>query len=123
MLDRRTCPRERVIFGGTIASSPGRADVDCVVRNISRSGINVELPSLATVPDHLRIVIPKMKKAFQAKIVWWRGNRAGLAFEPAHGDKPEPQSLEERLRISERKARALKQRVRELLRERSGSDF
>jgi hypothetical protein len=76
----------------------------------------VELPAYTALPDDVRLSIAKTGKSLLAKIVWWRANRAGIAFENADSQTDMP-SLEERLRISERKARALKQRVAELLRE------
>ena len=117
MLDRRTDPRERVIYGGVVATDAKSARVDCVVRNLSNSGANVEFPAAATMPTEISIAIPKTGRSFLAKIVWWRANRAGLEFQTATSSKDVSQSidLEERLRISEKKARALKQRVRQLL--------
>lgn len=116
MLDRRTDPRGRVIYGGTIATD-ANSKVDCVVRNLSGSGANVEFPNSARMPDQISIAIPKTGRSFLAKIVWWRANRAGLEFQTsaADGNAPHSLDLEERLRISEKKARALKQRVRQLL--------
>ena len=116
MLDRRIFPRDRVIFGGTIATDAKNQNVDCVVRNISDTGVNIELPNSVNVPNELRIIIPRIGKSFLAKIVWWRANRAGLAFQAPNLTKnSQTLDFEERLRISERKARALKQRVRQLL--------
>lgn len=117
MLDRRTNPRERVIYGGVIATDTKNSKVDCVVRNLSGSGANIELKSSEKMPDRISIAIPKTGRSFLAKIVWWRANRAGLEFQTsaADGNAPHSLDLEERLRISERKARALKQRVRQLL--------
>lgn len=117
MLDRRTNPRERVIYGGVIATGTKDSKVDCVVRNLSGSGANIELVSSEKMPDRFSIAIPKTGRSFLAKIVWWRANRAGLEFQTSGttGNAPHSVDLEERLRISERKARALKQRVRQLL--------
>ena len=117
MLDRRTDTRERVIYGGVIATDAKNSKVDCVVRNLSGSGANIELSSSEEMPDEISIAIPKTGRSFLAKIVWWRANRAGLEFQTSAADRNAPHSLdlEERLRVSEKKARALKQRVRQLL--------
>lgn len=115
MLDRRTYPRRHVIFGGTIKDA--RARLECRVRNLSQSGANVEVPATARIPEKFLLAIPKAGRALLARIVWRRADRAGLEFEPAAaGAAPQP-DLEERLRISEKKARALKQRIRQLLNE------
>jgi len=117
MLDRRTDPRERVIYGAVIATDAKNSKVDCVVRNLSDSGANIKLSSSEKMPHRISIAIPKTGRAFLAKIVWWRANRAGLEFQTSATDRNALHSLdlEERLRISEKKARALKQRVRQLL--------
>lgn len=117
MLDRRNDPRERVIYGGVVATDAKSSRIDCVVRNISNSGANVEFPASAKMPDEISIAIPKTGRSFLAKIVWWRANRAGIEFQNAANANGGTHSLdlEERLRISEKKARALKQRVRQLL--------
>lgn len=117
MLDRRERVRDKVIFGAVAGSDKTAAKVSCVVRNISASGANVEFPGAAQLPDNISLSIPKTGRAFLAKIVWWRANRAGIVFQSANEERrAAPASdLEERLRISERKARALKQRVRQLL--------
>lgn len=117
MFDRRTSPRERVIFGGVIGTDEKNSKVECIVRNISGSGANIELPSSERVPEKFSIAIPKTGRSFVAKLIWWRANRAGVEFESAGSNHQVPGSLdfEERLRISEKKARALKQRVRQLL--------
>ena len=113
MLDRRVHPRNRVLYGSTVIANGKNEGIDCVVRNISGSGASIELPSLATVGDNIRIIIPRIGKSLLAKIVWWRADRAGIAFQ-LNDDQTKP-SLDERLRVSEQKARALKQRVRHLL--------
>jgi PilZ domain len=113
MLDRRVHPRNRVLYGSSVIANGKNQGVDCVVRNISKSGANIELPSLATISDDIHVIIPRIGKSLLAKIVWWRADRAGIAFQ-LNDDQPPP-SLDERLRISEQKARALKQRVRHLL--------
>jgi hypothetical protein len=117
MIERRTDTRERVIYGGVIATDPKKSKVDCVVRNLSASGASIELSNSEKMPDKISIAIPKAGKSFLAKIVWWRADRAGLQFQTltAAGQAPHSLDLEERLRVSEKKARILKQRVRQLL--------
>ena len=117
MLDRRTDARERVIYGGIIATGEKNSKVDCVVRNFSGSGASIELSNSEKMPEKISIAIPKTGRSFLARIVWWRANRAGLEFETLAGNRNPPHSLdlEERLRVSEKKARVLKHRVRQLL--------
>jgi hypothetical protein len=116
MQDRREHIRGKVIFGAFAKGDASVPHVPCVVRNISQSGASVEFPAAATLPDRISIAIPKTGRSFLGKIIWWRGRQAGIAFHAPASDSPAPAlDLEERLRISERKARALKQRVKQLL--------
>lgn len=116
MQDRREHSRGKVIFGAFAKGASDASNVPCVVRNISHSGANVEFPATATLPDRISIAIPKTGRSFLGKIIWWRGRQAGIAFHAPDNDSATPKlDLEERLRISERKARALKQRVKQLL--------
>ncbi len=116
MQDRREHSRGKVIFGAFAKGTANAPGVPCVVRNISHSGANVEFPATATLPDNLSIAIPKTGRSFLGKIIWWRGRQAGIAFHEPDNAIPTPTlDLEERLRISERKERALKQRVKPLL--------
>lgn len=116
MQDRREHIRGKVIFGAFAKSGGDAPHVPCVVRNISHSGANVEFPAAVTLPDNISIEIPKTGRSFLGKIIWWRGRQAGIAFHgPVTGGPATALDLEERLRISERKARALKQRVKQLL--------
>lgn len=116
MDERRADVRERVIYGAVAASGVQGVSRDCVIRNFSEHGAYVEFSRPATLPEDIALTIARKGRSYQARIVWWRDNSAGVAFtagSPAIA--AQPVDLEERLRRSEKKARQLGRRVRELL--------
>ncbi|HVX75000.1 MAG TPA: PilZ domain-containing protein [Bradyrhizobium sp.] len=114
MQDRRQQPREKVLYGGVIQTEANGTAKDCVVRNLSETGASVELGNISTFPKgQISLTVARKGRSFLAKIIWWRDNFVGLAF---NGETPEPASdLEQRLRRSEAKKRALQQRIKQLL--------
>lgn len=115
MDERRAHKRDRVIYGATAALSPTGPRRDCVIRNISAGGANIQFGHIASLPDELALTIARKGMSCTARVVWWRDNTAGVAFGAHTAATLVPDSdLEERLRRSERKARQLRQRVRDL---------
>lgn len=115
MDERRATIRERVIYGAK-ASAPSGRTRHCMVRNMSSSGAHVVFSNAARLPDDIALTISRKGRSYQARVVWWRDNTAGLAFDAdAPSLTPQNLHLEERLRLSEKKTRLLKRRVRELL--------
>ena len=118
MLDRRQSVRDKVIYGGVAEVGEGGATRDCVVRNISDSGAQIEFSNFVRLPkEQISLRIARKGRAFLAKVVWWRDNFVGLAFSAETPSEP-VSDLEERLRRSEIKKRQLQRRIKELLGER-----
>ena len=115
MDERRAHKRDRVIYGATVALSPSGPRRDCVIRNISEGGANIQFGYVGALPDELALSIARKNLSCTARVVWWRDNTVGVAFGAHTAATLVPDSdLEERLRRSERKARQLRQRVRAL---------
>ena len=115
MEERRATMRERVIYGATAGAMSGRTR-PCVVRNFSDQGAQVVFSSTARLPDDIALTIARKGRSYQARVVWWRDNTAGVAFaNDAPSIGPPDADLEARLRISEKKTRQLKLRMRDLL--------
>ena len=117
MQDRRQQPREKVLYGGVVQTDGADTTKDCVVRNLSEKGASIELGHISSFPKGpISLTITRKGRSFLAKVIWWRDNFVGLAF---NGEAPEPASdLEQRLRRSEAKKRALQRRIKQLLGER-----
>jgi hypothetical protein len=114
MQDRRQQPREKVLYGGVVQSEETGTTKDCVVSNLSEKGARIELGNISSFPKgQISLTIARKGRSFLAKVIWWRDNFVGLAF---NGETPEPVSdLEQRLRRSEAKKRALQRRIKQLL--------
>ena len=116
MTDRRQSPRDKVIYGGIAKIAEGRASRDCVVRNISKDGAHLEFGNgIHLLKDSLRLTIARKGRSFLARIIWWRDNFVGVAFNPEQSHELPGSDLAERLRKSEQKKRQLQRRIKELI--------
>jgi hypothetical protein len=114
MLDRRQSARDKVIYGGVAEIGERGATRDCVVRNISENGAHVEFSNVVNLPTRqMSLTIAKKGRSFLARIIWWRDNFVGVAFN-SQTELP-VSDLAERLRKSEKKKKQLQRRINELL--------
>jgi PilZ domain len=111
MVERRESVRDKVIYGGVAKIGEHGSTRDCVVRNISDKGANLEFSNVVPLlKKDIGLTIARKGRSFLAKVIWWRDNFVGVAFSEA------PVSdLEQRLRTSEKKKRQLQRRIKELL--------
>jgi hypothetical protein len=116
MMDRRESPRDRVMYGGVAETGIGGTTRDCVVRNISERGANLEFKNAFRLPkEQISLTIARKGRSFLAKVVWWRDNFVGVAFNGHPLSELPVSDLEERLRKSELKKQQLQQRIKELI--------
>ena len=116
MLDRRQSARDKVIYGGVAEIDERGGSRDCVVRNISENGANVEFNNVVRLPkEKMSLTIARMGRSFLARVIWWRDNFVGVAFSSERPHDLPVSDLEERLRKSEKKKRQLQRRIKELL--------
>jgi len=114
MLDRRQNARDKVIYGGVAGIGENGATRECVVRNISETGASIEFSNVLKLPkEQMSLTIARKGRSFLARVIWWRDNFVGVAF---NSETEMPVSdLEERLRKSEKKKRQLQRRIKELI--------
>jgi hypothetical protein len=114
MLDRRETARDKVIYGAIAEVGERGATRECVVRDISEKGAQVEFSNVIRLPkERMSLTIARKGRSFLAQIIWWRDNFVGVAFS---SETEFPVSdLAERLRKSEKKKRQLQRRIKELL--------
>ena len=118
MRDRRESVRDKVMYGGVAEIGDHGATRECIVRNISDNGANIEFSNDVQLPrEQLSLRIARKGRSFLAKVIWWRDNFVGVAF---RGESPSApvSDLEERLRKSEIKKRQLQRQIDQLLNER-----
>ena len=115
MLERRQSARDKVIYGGVAEMGEHGGSRDCVVRNISENGARLEFCECVRLPkEPLRLTIARKGRSFLARIIWWRDNFVGVAFQSDSYELP-GSDLAERLRQSEKKKRELQRRINELI--------
>ncbi len=116
MLDRRQTARDKVIYGGVAEIGERGETRDCVVRNISDKGAQIEFDNVVKLPrQHISLTIARKGRSFLAKIIWWRDNFVGVAFTSGTPSEFPVSDLETRLRRSEKKKKQLQRRINELL--------
>ena len=116
MLDRRQSARDKVIYGGVAEIDERGGSRDCVVRNISETGAHLEFSNVVKLPkEKMSLTIARKGRSFLAKVVWWRDNFVGIAFNSEQPYELPVSDLEERLRKSEMKKRQLQRRIKELI--------
>ena len=115
MRDRRESVRDKVMYGGVAEIGDHGATRECIVRNISDNGANIEFSNDFQLPnEQLSLRIARKGRSFLARVIWWRDNFVGVAFRAESPSEP-VSDLEERLRKSEIKKRQLQRRIKELL--------
>jgi hypothetical protein len=118
MQDRRESVRDKVMYGGVAEIGDRGTTRECIVRNISDSGANIEFSHDYPLPkEQLSLRIARKGRSFLAKVIWWRDNFVGVAFRAESPAEP-VSDLGERLRKSEIKKRQLQQKIDQLLNER-----
>ncbi len=116
MLERRQSARDKVIYGGIAELTEHGQTRDCVVRNISENGANLEFADAVRLPkESLRLTIARKGRSFLARIIWWRDNFVGVAFSNDSLYELPRSDLAKRLRESEKKKRELQRRINELI--------
>jgi hypothetical protein len=94
MQDRRQTTRDKVLYGGVAKSGETGASKDCVVRNISEKGANIEFSNVVKFPkEQMSLTVARKGRSFLAKVVWWRDNFVGVAFSGAPLLRPNPISM------------------------------
>ena len=116
MQDRRQTTRDKVLYSGVAETGEAGSPRDCVVRNISDKGANIEFSNLVRPSKHqMSLTIARKGRSFLARIIWWRDNFVGVAFSSEQPFQLPASDLEQRLRKSEKKKRQLQRRINQLL--------
>ena len=82
--DRRRAGRQRALLAGKLANEDATATLDCVIRNISADGAMIETTTPHLIPNQLHLVQIKDGVAWDATVIWRRGNRIGLSLGDRH---------------------------------------
>jgi hypothetical protein len=79
MDDNRSAQRHKVIKAGTISFDGSQ--IDCLVRNMSVGGANLEVESQIGIPSSFDLVINVEHSNHHCHVVWRKARRIGVAFD------------------------------------------
>jgi len=80
VVDRRVASRRRALLSGIIAYNNRGNSLSCSVRDYSDTGARIRVPEDANLPEHLYLILVRHRIAFQAEIMWYGQQEAGLRF-------------------------------------------
>jgi hypothetical protein len=78
--NNRAAPRQRTLKAGTIEFNGGT--IDCVVRNISDTGAQLEVVSPVGIPGEFNLLISGNIAKRPCRVAWVKDKRIGVAFKP-----------------------------------------
>ena len=78
-MNNKQYQRQNVMKAGTIVF--GGSGIDCLVRNISDSGANLEVESQIGIPNSFDLVIDTEHSNHHCHVVWRKARRIGIAFD------------------------------------------
>jgi hypothetical protein len=79
MGDKRDSQRQHVLKAGTILFDG--SGIDCLVRNMSVGGANLEVESQIGIPSSFDLVIDVERSNQRCHVVWRKARRIGVAFD------------------------------------------
>ena len=79
MGDKRDSQRQHVLKAGTILFDG--SGIDCLVRNMSVGGANLEVESQIGIPSSFDLVINVEQSNHHCHVVWRKARRIGIAFD------------------------------------------
>lgn len=87
-IERRAVLRQRTLLRGRVCFGPYHSiTVDCGIRNLSEHGAQVRLPPQQPLPGELTLLHVNEGLAFDASVIWRRGEVVGLRFNARHNLK------------------------------------
>jgi len=76
--ERRRALRQRLLLAATVVFGEDMRTLDCIIRDCSDTGIQVELPRPTALPERFWLLHHGFALAYEARLAWLRGTMAGL---------------------------------------------
>jgi hypothetical protein len=83
-IERRRGLRNRALLAGKVANEDATRTLDCVIRNLSPDGAMIETEAPHLVPQEMHLVQVSEGIAWDAEVIWRRGNRVGVKLKARH---------------------------------------
>ena len=77
---RRPGPRKRVLLGAVATYEDGAYTLKCQIRDLNEKGARILVSSMQKLPEDLYLVIIRDHMVHKARLVWRKGDEAGLQF-------------------------------------------
>jgi PilZ domain len=89
MQERRSGPRKRVFKGAKIILNDGRSVIDCVLRNLSETGVRITVDNAAAIPPVFDLLIEGESQPRHCRRSWLSDRSLGVLFtpKPASGEQ------------------------------------
>ncbi len=107
--ERRSAPRSRTFWKGTILFPGGLRSSECTVRNYTVKGARLECGNVPDIPDHFALKIPQKGETYDCTVVWRRLPEIGVVF----GEAETTGDLADKLRLLEQQNRRLLRHLNE----------
>ncbi len=85
--ERRHVRRKRVLKGAIVIRGVHELELACTIHNMSEEGAQIELTSLAHLPQEFLLYVALDGHAYRCELEWRHGEKAGVSF---HGTEPKP---------------------------------
>lgn len=76
--ERRGNNRRSTFFSGRIAFNKMQSTINCTIRNLSDTGVCLEVGSIFDVPDEFHLIVDSVGFRADCRVVWRRGKRIGV---------------------------------------------
>lgn len=78
--EQRSAERKRVLLTGKIVYGDYRFVVDCIIRDMSKTGVRVKSENPQDIPDEFYLFVKADAKLYPAHAIWKRGKEIGVEF-------------------------------------------
>ncbi len=112
--ERRKQPRMPTYLGGQITTDRKLIAIDCVVRNMSGTGVKLIVPNMTLVPDEFVLHITSRETAYRVRPRWRQLRALGVEVVPLAADTaPVPLAAARRIKQLEAENEGLTRRLSE----------
>jgi hypothetical protein len=78
--EKRREPRHRTLQTGRLVFNGACSTFDCLIRDMSDGGARLRFGEMLALPDAFELMICVKGVRLPARLAWWRGTEAGVAF-------------------------------------------
>ena len=79
MANKRDTDRVETTFSAIIFED-GEFSSHCIIRDVSVTGMKLELPAKTKIPDFFELKTPAIPEKVSLRTVWRKGSQAGVEF-------------------------------------------